>query len=1384
MATVRGSTGFGGSYTAALGSKVMESATSQMKSFGRGVMGAAMGQMPGIQAASSYFSQLPGNVGSFGGRGGGSGTTANMNSAAAMVKEQKQSNVISLQTVRELRGLRSDTAAQTRINQEMSRNLQKGISDVNKTMREVKEEIKKGGGNGDDDGGILDSAVNALKGIGTALGIGAGALLVSKAVSSFNRPNPKNVRAGVISAKRVADNVQRRLSKMEPAKTSTINVLYGQSTTLKERSANYLKMPFDEKGNRAVDDKNLQSGGGATLKQRFGAVAVTDTEQLKATRTQTDVTRKGLKELAIGIEKVGRNTGIAGLRENDRRRARETKIVKTPEQVIMEKAQAKFLKDLNKINADVFQDTLSKIVGNDWKKNVTQRTAAGQDYLGRTISDATGFKKGMEKTFENLLGKEYGAQYGRVFANLGEAFIQTQAQVFGKNLFSDALGSDEKARVLTGQIVGNLAKGNKQTAMEQALYGFTGQATGIETVMAQYGFANVGAGIQYTGNVLAAGTTAAVKNATGMAGDYVTIRDPVSGQKTVVRSFGGIVDLPMGAPQQQVTRSTSSASSRNAAPYTPMYSDSYSAGNYLEMPYDEKGTRAGVETTLGRDDRKVFDQTLQSNYELIDTTATGLGATAAMGGLNVQTTSEGFKADIETQGAVGQAVIESSQRNTQYLAEVISSQPRGGGSQISIGGMPGGNFGSFLVDMGASIVANKLTSGIKNPYVRAIANYGLVTGGKSAASTFLSGGGNYLGNIDTALFGSGGLSGLTTGIKSGFSGITSSLGLSSTSSSFASSMAVAPAQSTLAAGSAPIYNASYGAAGAAATPIGTTAYAASPLQATTASAGSANFVDAAYGSGVSSTNSASASAAGSGTMAVVGSTLAAISAIQQFKSGDPVGGMGSAIMAYGIYTVNPLAIGIGVGLNVLSAVFGIGRRKPPPPPNHIVHRAMMIEGNNNINAKETIYFSGSKTPDVGVLAICDEYLNIAFNTIKTFETKGIRTTPPIMWLQHAAAQRQDGKAGNMWLAVYTTEFDASNPTEKGNAALVIEFGQPKNASGSDAAKIVNELTKFYEQNSASSKLELDQAVKNLRSSAYFELAFNKARGLEDLEKIETGLFAENLAESRILADTSLARKTGKEATKVETETFERGDSENSYTETIETGRTLAYNTLTGKYDIAIADISTGMGVSTTGEIVKPETFITGKNISEAIALLTDDELLSVSGWYARQGVAWLRQNPGAWLQTSGGEQSVRKINDILRQKGYQSNLKLTSYERGDSEHSYIEYSIAGSASRMESGVTRADISDIVAFDPVANRAILDVNANKIFDETDLENYLRMNPDAASTYGTERGGIVSIAPSSNDNSTTVNNYGMGTTNAQDPFRNQRTNARPSLVSLAT
>ena len=141
MATVKGSTGVGGGYTAALGNKVIASVTSQARNFGRGVMGAAMGQMPGIQAASSYFSQLPGSIGSFGG-GSGSGTTTNVNPVAAMVKEQKQANVISLQQVRELKALRGDTVAQTRVTESMSKDLSKGLSEVNKTMLEVKESIE------------------------------------------------------------------------------------------------------------------------------------------------------------------------------------------------------------------------------------------------------------------------------------------------------------------------------------------------------------------------------------------------------------------------------------------------------------------------------------------------------------------------------------------------------------------------------------------------------------------------------------------------------------------------------------------------------------------------------------------------------------------------------------------------------------------------------------------------------------------------------------------------------------------------------------------------------------------------------------------------------------------------------------------------------------------------------------------------------------------------------------------------------------------------------------------------------------------------------------------------------------------------------------------
>lgn len=1363
MATVKGSTGVGGGYTAALGNKVLASVTSQARNFGRGVMGAAMGQMPGVQAASGYFSQLPGSIGSFGG-GGGSGTTANVSSMAAMVKEQKQANVISLQTVRELRGLRSDTTAQTRITEQMSRNLQKGISDVNKTMREVKKAVEDGGGG--DGGGILDSVGDALKGIGSALGVGAGALFVSSAINTFNKPNPRNRRSQTTYARRVADNVQRRLMQQDPAKTSTITSLYG---------------------------RDRGGGGGATLRERFGAVAVTDTEQLKATKVQTDVTRKGLKELAVGIEKVGRNTGYSGIREIQERRARETRLVKSPEDKIREEAQAKFLKDINNLNAKVFKDTIKKIVGTDYTRNVTQRDAAGEKYLGKTISQATGFQKGMERTFEKLLGKEYGGAYGRIFANLGEAYIQAQAQSFGKSLFTSALGSEEKARVLTGQIVGNLAKGNKQVATEQLLYGFTGEATGIETVMAKYGFATTEQGIQYTGNMLAAGATAGIKNMTGFNGEYVAISDPVTGEKTIIRDLGTMMNAPMGAPPVSRASTSSSIPATASAPYTPMYSSSYNAGNYIEMPYDDKGTRAGVVTTLGYEDNKRADAQLKTSYELIDTTAEGLGATAGASLATGKIAGEGFKASIQTDVETSKAIIQSERESTQYLAQVIASQPRGGGgTTVVAGGMPGGNFGNFLVDMGASIVANKLTTGIKNPYMRAIANYGLVTGGKSVLNTFRMGGGNYLGNLDTALFGAGGLSGFTSGIASGVGNLAGTI--------------AGPATLLPVSQAAPITNAVTttgtvlgGGAGAAAPAIGTSAGATGAGVAGTTSSYAGGNIAASQAS-ASTVNTSAASAAGTGTMATIGGTLAAISALQQFSSGDPVGGTGSALIAAGAFmgpAGAPLMI-IGVGLNILSSVFGFGRKKPPPPPTHGAHRAMMIEGNNNINAKETLTYYGSKTPDAGIIAICDEYLNIAFNTIKTFEIRGIRTSPPIMWLQHAAAQRQDGKTGNMWLAVYTTEFDASNPTDTSKAALVIHFGQPRHASGADAAKIVNELGKFYEENSATSKLDIDKALKNLRSSAYFEIAFNKAKGLEDLEKVEAGLFAENLETSRLIADYKL-KESGKKPDETKQSRFSFGQTpstdmfknemkdtgyDQDAMEPIQspTGRRFAWNPLTNKYDILVEDPTTGLTISSTGKIVSAEKVV---DVKGALALLTDQELVSIAGPYARQGPAWLRTYYNSWLASDWGSRTgMKSLNDMLKKKGYESNLRVSvgSMDGGDGYPGMATYDIFGLAYQYASG-TQSATQKVVAFDPVRNQAIFDVNQNDKFDISDIERYYEQNPIPVGTDLGKAGGIVSIAPSSNDNSTTVNNYGMGTSNAQDPFRSQRTNTRPSLLSLA-
>jgi hypothetical protein len=82
-------------------------------------------------------------------------------------------------------------------------------------------------------------------------------------------------------------------------------------------------------------------------------------------------------------------------------------------------------------------------------------------------------------------------------SSLGKAYVNKLGVELGTSLFAGTMGSNEAASAITGQIVGNFAKGNKQMAMEQMLYAFTGMPTGPETIAAHYGFSSAAQGIQH-----------------------------------------------------------------------------------------------------------------------------------------------------------------------------------------------------------------------------------------------------------------------------------------------------------------------------------------------------------------------------------------------------------------------------------------------------------------------------------------------------------------------------------------------------------------------------------------------------------------------------------------------------------------------------------------------------------------------------------------------------------------------------------------------------------------------------------------------------------------------------------------------------------------------
>ena len=1064
-----------------------------------GVKGAAMGEMSGVAAAAGYLKGL------------GSGSTSiNANQPA-------KSNVIALEQVRQLKQIAQNTLKQNKIGVAADRNQDKRTQRLEKKLDELKDAVEESGdGDGGGGGGLFGTGLSILKTVVTgAVGTVAAAYGLNLARKVFTTPERPNI-------------VARR----------------GRRTS--NTAANKKFIGIVPTGSEDVD-----FGGGSTLEEKQTRPIITSDPTLAK---KADQTNKGLANLQKGIKATENAIANPTLGQLQRIKAleRKTEVKKTREQELIEKAQSRFLKQFESTSTKAFAKALDEVFPG-LKKNVTAATASREGYIGSQVSQAVGLKKGTQKFFEKTFGKEYGSMFAPMFSQLGEAYLDVGGRLLGQMVFGDKLGK-EGATTLTGQIIGNVQKGNKQTAAEQLLYGITGIASGPETIFAKYGFKSSKEGMGYIADVLSAGTTAAVKNITGFEGAYPTVRDPRTGGKIGVTGFGDIFGLGRAGPmdpaekarqekmqrlqERAITGGEGGAMGNVPALATP---DGFPTVPVTILNDETQQTLGSKPVTIADSIEQTAEiaKTEEQHMEDLLYTQEELNS---MAGETYKQDANIAKADLTTQQQVGGGIMDTlGAVGTTIMGglnsvvnAIFGTAGRGGGTSFNLGFGGGGSFGDMLMDMGVSMVANKLTSGIKNPYLKAGANLLATSGIKSIGKTAF---GNF-----------------TAGTSGGYgSNLMSALGWS-------------------------------GAGGAA-----------EFLANTFTSAGGdvlGNYLNL-TGQGGSSL---------SGTLGSVAQYAPFLPAVFNLAKGDIGGAIGAGI---GTAATGAIAAGMGIGgggmmaalavpgVGIAAAIVGtllgglFGKKKRRPPPQ-VIERSIMIEGNNNPNAKSTVYAANNPSKDLSDIA--DALLNVAFNTIKMFEQAGMKLGDETVYY----IGMHINQYSNTRLRIFTKPYAGYREGD-----YHYEYGKPQDTTGQNlnktAAKIVKDLTDLYKSKNQEKTSEIDQINKLLNRHTIYQLAKGTITQLKLDESVSKGVLAEDAQLNEALS-ASLQREFNKQkyftdatvgskqyvGTVVEeTRTVDTG--EGSYTE--KTGNMLIWDPKQGKYVKLTPELGESLGISSTTEII-------------------------------------------------------------------------------------------------------------------------------------------------------------------------------------------------------
>jgi GH24 family phage-related lysozyme (muramidase) len=436
---------------------------------------------------------------------------------------------------------------------------------------------------------------------------------------------------------------------------------------------------------RSELNAKTRSTSGSGLKLLSGPIQVEDkkanaiaVQQLKVSKT------------------VARETAVVAKSTTPRETRRQTTLLQRANQTFLNQFQNTTQRLLSKA---IYDTLVVGAYGREGSRNLVSRQQTQNEiFRGQQVANIVGLRKGTEKVLTGVFGKTIGKAYAPMVAQLGTAYLEVGATKVGRELFSNILGGDKNADALTGQILGNFARGNKQVATEQLLYGLTGIASGPETIFAKYGFGSSQQGTNFLGGMGAAQLTAPIAGMLG--GNQPTYRGP-GGQ------MYGANQYPMMQPATQ-----------QGAYYT-----GYNAKGNQQTFVNPEMMKLAIDADKAS--RESLPHISKGTWEALDQ------AKAA--------TKEAEKQYLASEAGsseyrIAQEAREQAQvREQQITNDILRTRPTAVGGGSSAGGNFMASMGNFAFDLGTSLVASKLTQNIKNPYLKAFANFGI----SSAASSFI-----------------------------------------------------------------------------------------------------------------------------------------------------------------------------------------------------------------------------------------------------------------------------------------------------------------------------------------------------------------------------------------------------------------------------------------------------------------------------------------------------------------------------------------------------------------------------------------------------------------------------------------------------------------------